>query len=66
MLPGDDIYDQVDRGIHHWDKMLLCCSEVALASWWVDNELGTALEKEQQLMKERALRANIVETLLVA
>ena len=26
MLPGDDIYEQVDRGIRPWDKVLLCCS----------------------------------------
>src|SRR5271166_5846356 len=26
ILPGDDIYEQVDRGIRLWDKVLLCCS----------------------------------------
>jgi len=26
MLPGDDIYEQVDRGIRLRDKVLLCCS----------------------------------------
>ena len=39
MLPGDDIYEQIDRGIRHWDKILLCCSEASLTSWWVDNEI---------------------------
>ena len=53
MLPGDDIYEQVDRGIRMWDKVLLCCSQHSLSSWWVDNEVSTAFSKEQQLFKDR-------------
>ena len=53
-----------DRGIHLWDKVLLCCSESSLASWWVDNEIGSTFVKEQQFMKERGkkgARANPIE-----
>ena len=56
LLPGDDIYEHVDRGIRMWDKVLLCCSESSLRSWWVDNEIGTAFEKEQELTKVRGTK----------
>jgi uncharacterized protein YjbI with pentapeptide repeats len=51
--PSVDIYEDVDRGIRIWDKMLLCCSKDSLSSWWVDKEISTAFEKEQKLRKER-------------
>ncbi len=53
LLPGDDIYEHIDRGIRLWDKVLLCCSEHSLTSWWVDDEISKAFAKEQKLMEER-------------
>lgn len=53
LLPGDKIYSEVDRGIRLWDKVLLCCSKDALKSWWVDNEIKIAFDKEQQLWRQR-------------
>jgi uncharacterized protein YjbI with pentapeptide repeats len=53
LLPGDDIRDQIDRGISLWDKTLLCCSEVALNSYWVSTEIDKTLKKEERLWQER-------------
>lgn len=53
LLPGHDIFEEVDRGIRLWDKILLCCSKSSLTSWWVDDEITRAFDKEQDLMKQR-------------
>ena len=30
LLPGDDISTELERGIHLWDKFLICASENSL------------------------------------
>ena len=57
ILPGDDIYAHVDRGIRLWDKVLLCASEHSLNSPWVDREVDTAIEKEMRIRKDRGKQA---------
>ena len=53
LLPGHDISRELERGIHLWDKFLLCASENSLTSWWVEDEIKITLEKERALRKER-------------
>lgn len=56
ILPGQDIYDMIDQGIRLWDKVLLCCSKESLSSWWVNDEIDKALEKERALQQERGVK----------
>jgi hypothetical protein len=46
-------YRELERGIHLWDKFLLCASKNSLTSYWVENEIKTTLGKELLLRKER-------------
>ena len=60
LLPGDNIYDTVDHGIRLWDKVLLCCSAAAMSSWWVDDELGKAYEKERRIQTGKGRKVQLV------
>lgn len=64
MLPGDDIYEEIDHGIKFWDKLLLCCSKHSLSSWWVDNEIDMAFSKERELMRERQSQGKKILSLI--
>jgi hypothetical protein len=60
LLPGDDIYEQVDRGMRIWDKILLCCSRSSLSSWWLRDAVSAALAKEDALARRRGRPAEIL------
>lgn len=47
LLPGHDIFEEVDRGIKMWDKVLLCASKDSLTSWWVTMRLIARSKKSR-------------------
>jgi hypothetical protein len=51
LRPGDRMLSKVEEGIREHEKVLLCASRHSLNSWWVDNEVGSVLAKEQALWK---------------
>ena len=56
------LYEQIDRGIRLWDKFLLCCSEHSLKpASWVDKEIITALEKEDELTRQRGEKVRALD-----
>ena len=48
LKPGDRILDVVNDAIRIHDKILLCCSETSLNSWWVKDEIRKAQERERR------------------
>jgi hypothetical protein len=62
MVPGHGVTEAhafIERGIHLWDKFLLCASQNSLTSWWVEDEIKTTLEKERLFeKKERSPSTN--------
>ncbi|HEX8600768.1 MAG TPA: toll/interleukin-1 receptor domain-containing protein [Chloroflexia bacterium] len=57
---GGDLYEAIDHGIRVSDKLLLCCSRASLTSWWVDDEIGRAFAKEQQILKDSGTRVRVL------
>jgi uncharacterized protein YjbI with pentapeptide repeats len=60
LLPGDDLYDEINLAIRRYDKVLLCCSKSSLHSWWVENEIDVVFEREQHSAREGAKRSVLI------
>lgn len=48
VLPGEDLHRRIADAIRRSDKVLLCCTKDSLQSWWVEDELTRALDKERR------------------
>lgn len=62
--PGDRILDIVDHAIRIHDKILLCCSESSLNSWWVKDEVEKTLERERRDKRDIIIPLNLDDYLL--
>jgi len=61
LLPGQDLHDEIEKGVRRADRLILVCSQNSLkGSWWVDAEVTAALEKEQKLTKDRGEKALVL------
>jgi hypothetical protein len=45
--PGDKLHPTIFEAIRVYDKVILCCSETSLKSWWIDKEFEIMIDKEE-------------------
>ena len=57
---GDRIRDRIDESIRIYDKLLIVLSEASINSDWVETEVETALEKEQNIKTEDNPRPTVL------
>lgn len=57
---GDRILDGINTAIGIYDKFILCCSQTALDSGWVRDELDRAIDKERGLPQKEGARPTTI------
>jgi hypothetical protein len=62
---GEIVYDAIAEGIRLSERVVLCASEEALTSWWVDNELQTLFEKERRIMQREKRKKSLLIPILL-
>lgn len=60
MAPGDDIFDEISRGIKLYDKTILVCSKNSLESWWVNQEITRIAKKEREYQKKESRTKGLI------
>ncbi len=61
---GDNFRSSIDEAIRHHDKLLLVLSEHSVNSTWVEKEVETAFDKEQQHKKLVLFPVKLDETVM--
>lgn len=57
--PGDPLHPTIYEAIRVYDKVLLCCSETAIKSWWVEKELKRTMNKEENYKASLVIPLNL-------
>lgn len=65
MEKQDGVPNLFDRRAGLWDKLLLCASSNSLRSWWIDDEIGAALEREDALTEQRGQPTEVLVPVIV-
>lgn len=63
LKPGDELHKTIYEGIRVYDKVILCCSETALKSWWVEKEFKNAYSKEEDFIEKVLIPISLDEYL---
>ncbi len=52
---GDKIRDEIEGAITEYDKLLIILSQNSIDSYWVEDEVETAIEKEREIKKGKLI-----------
>ena len=65
MEKQDGVPSLFERRADLWDKLLLCASSNSLRSWWIDDEIVAALEREDALTEQRGKPTEVLVPVIV-
>ncbi|MBF6341257.1 toll/interleukin-1 receptor domain-containing protein [Nocardia abscessus] len=65
MKPGERILDAVDTAISSHDRLILCCSETSLQSWWVHDEIRKVIEIERRASTDLKIIPLLLDNYLI-
>jgi len=52
LLAAEEQHLRLDHGPGRWERVLLCCSDTSLNSWWLEGDIELALHKDRWLEVE--------------
>jgi len=62
---GSGVPNLFERRGDLWDKLLLCASTNSLQSWWIDDEIEAAFQREETLTAQRGKPTEVIVPLII-